>query len=104
LLGEAEAAGLAFEDEAGAPFMPAEFAAAAFFLQRYTLDVEMLRSLATALVFLPLLISDITLSQSTFLAAAYALAAPISKPTTKANSRLAIPSPIFLITSLPPSG
>jgi hypothetical protein len=41
----------------------------ACFLQRYTLEVEMLKSFATSLACLPLLSSFITASQSTLLAA-----------------------------------
>src|SRR5277367_3967932 len=41
----------------------------AFFLQRYTLEVEMLRSLAMSLACFPLLTSFITASQSTLVVA-----------------------------------
>src|SRR5260221_249605 len=51
--------------------VPAFAAAFACFLHRYTLEVEMLRSLATSLACLPLFSSFITASQST-LPAAYA--------------------------------
>ena len=48
----------------------------AFFLQRYTLEVEILRSLAMSLVFLPAATSDITLPQSTLFAYALGEAKP----------------------------
>jgi hypothetical protein len=60
--GDAIATGLI----AVAGLAPAE--AFAFFLHRYTLLVEMLRSVAMSWLFLPAATSDITLSQSTLFA------------------------------------
>ncbi|HTT77801.1 MAG TPA: hypothetical protein VMF50_17690 [Candidatus Binataceae bacterium] len=53
-------------DVAGA--VPGLAALFAFFLHRYTLEVEIFRSLAMALAFLPAATSDMTLLQSTLLA------------------------------------
>ncbi len=112
--GEAAAAGAAIagdgadiaEDGAAGGSLPAwaciddfvaAFAAAfACRLQRYTLEVEMLRSVATSLAFLPLLISFITASQST-LVAAYAGRALVANATVVTSMAEAAASANFFV-------
>jgi hypothetical protein len=58
----------------------------------------MLISFATSLTFLPPCSSDITLVQSTFLAAAYAFAEPSSKPIVTTNRNAATTGRSFFVT------
>lgn len=72
-----------------------------FFLQRYTLEVEMLKSFAMSLVFLPAWISATTLSQSTFFpAVAHAFDGLKPTPATIISARTARPDASFEITML----